>query len=121
MCSITFLPAELLQVACTLFYSDVNVTQLEPGRVIKVCKGSWTEIQDFNAVAWESGSGRNGIDLPEAQQVRRNERHELCLKLKHLVWWGAVVTVVTQCFGTAINHSIMQLLLCASGSPASLC
>ncbi|KAF6255687.1 hypothetical protein COO60DRAFT_193116 [Scenedesmus sp. NREL 46B-D3] len=56
-------------VACTLFYSDVNVTQLEAGRVIKVCKGSWTDIQEFNAVAWERGSGRNGIDLPERQQV----------------------------------------------------
>lgn len=68
-CSTTLSPAAVLQVACTLTYSDLNVTQVAPGSRIKLCKPSWSDVQEFNAVAMEVGSGRGDNNIPETQQV----------------------------------------------------
>jgi hypothetical protein len=57
------------QVACTLFYSDVNVTQPAPASSIRLCKSSWSDIQEFNKVAYEVGTG-TGKPIPETQEVR---------------------------------------------------
>jgi hypothetical protein len=58
-----------LQVACTLFYSDVNVAQPERGSPIRLCKTSWSDTSEFNKVAYEVGSGEYKI-IPEIQEVR---------------------------------------------------
>jgi hypothetical protein len=61
--------AACLQVACTLFYSDVNVTQPAPGSTIRLCKSSWSDTREFNKVAYEVGTG-TGKPIPETQEVR---------------------------------------------------
>jgi hypothetical protein len=58
-----------LQVACTLFYSDVNVTQPAPNSRIRMCKSSWADTREFNKVAFEVGTG-TGKPIPEIQEVR---------------------------------------------------
>jgi hypothetical protein len=61
---------EFLQVACTLFYSDVNVTQPALGTRIRLCKDdAWKDIREFNKVAREVGTG-TGKPILEPQEVR---------------------------------------------------
>ncbi|WIA41427.1 hypothetical protein OEZ86_005009 [Tetradesmus obliquus] len=56
-------------VACSLFYSDVNVTQPAPGSVIRVCNPDWSDDIDlFNEVAYEQGTGIYRL-IPEKQEV----------------------------------------------------
>jgi hypothetical protein len=67
----------LLQVACTLLYSDVNVTELAPGSRIQLCNADWQDIREFNAVAYEVGSARYRR-IPQRQQVRPDQEHHIC-------------------------------------------
>lgn len=58
-----------MQVACSLFYSDVNVTQPATGSSIRLCNPSYDDIAEFNAVAYEAGTGIYPR-IPEKQEVR---------------------------------------------------
>ncbi|WIA36815.1 hypothetical protein OEZ86_008070 [Tetradesmus obliquus] len=55
-------------VACSLFYSDVNVTQPAPGSIIRLCNSDWSSTSVFNKVAYEVGSGTYRR-IPETQEV----------------------------------------------------
>jgi hypothetical protein len=59
-----------LQVACMLYYTDVNVTQLAPGSRIRMCKPTWNDTLEFNKVAVEVETGTTDKRIPEAQEVR---------------------------------------------------
>ncbi|WIA21131.1 hypothetical protein OEZ85_005443 [Tetradesmus obliquus] len=55
-------------VGCSLFYSDVNVTQLAPGSSISLCNAGFDSITIFNEVAYEVGTRIYDL-IPEKQEV----------------------------------------------------
>jgi hypothetical protein len=64
----------VLQVGCTLFYSDVEVSQPPPGSVVRLFKSSWGDIREFNTVAYETGTAVYG-KIPATQEVSTHISH----------------------------------------------
>jgi hypothetical protein len=87
----------LLQVACTLFYSDVNVTELAPDSRVRLCNPDWQDIREFNAVAYEVGSARYRR-IPQKQEVRVIEW--ICLQ----AFVGSVMTILGLCSSHGFMH-----------------